>query len=186
MSKQTILWFHIHTYSSFSKKTKVQFSLFLANTVGAKPWPKIINSYLLRDLSLTAVLDDLYFSVEAECFTEQEVTLSQLPAITDIQLFLVSYLLQACKTFSFFFFKIITSMCPPRDFLWLCCLIYVVNLYLFCVGLRRCLSGWPSGTSYSSWRPGIWSNSTTCTVTASPWNYGSSLPPGSRVRIGKK
>lgn len=185
MSKQTILWFHIHTYSSFFLKTKVQFSLFLANTVGAKPWPKIINSYLLRDLSLTAVLDDLYFSVEAECFTEQEVTLSQLPAITDIQLFLVSYLLQACKTFSFFFLNNYQYV-PSQRFslailLNLCC-----YLYLFCVGLRRCLSGWPSGTSYSSWRPGIWSNSTTCTVTASPWNYGSSLPPGSRVRIGKK
>lgn len=76
MSKQTILWFQIHTYSSFSKKRKCGFHCFVANTVGAKPWPKIINSYLLGDLTLTAVLDDLYFLVEAECFTEQEVTLS--------------------------------------------------------------------------------------------------------------
>lgn len=59
-------------------------------------------------------------------------------------------------------------------------------LFIAVIGLRRSVSGWPSGTSYSSWRPGIWSNSTTCTVTAFPWNYGSSSPPGLRVKTGKK
>lgn len=59
-------------------------------------------------------------------------------------------------------------------------------LFIAVIGLRRSVSGWPSGTSYSSWRPGIWSNSTTCTVTAFPWNYGSSSPPGLKVKTGKK
>lgn len=47
------------------------------------------------------------------------------------------------------------------------------------------VSAWLSGTSCSSWRPGIWSSSTTCTATASPWSCGSSWHPGLRVRTGK-
>lgn len=46
------------------------------------------------------------------------------------------------------------------------------------------MSGWPSGTSYSSWRPDTWSNSTICIVTVFQWNYDSSLPPGLKVKIG--
>lgn len=48
MSKNKFIWFQIYTWSSLStaKKKEVWFSLFLANTTGEKPRPKIIPIYL--------------------------------------------------------------------------------------------------------------------------------------------
>lgn len=187
------LWFQIHTNNSlFQQLSKgSEFLLFLANTIGSKPWPKIIDSYLLGEL--TAVHVTLHFLVEALCFCEQEVAvlnrrpLEGLSSFSEKTWHLAISLQSVWELFSRdTFFFVIISTCPQRDVLWAYCLIYVVTPIFFCVGLRRCMSGWPSGTSYSSWRPGIWSNSTTCTVTAFPWSYGSSLPPGLRVRTGEK
>lgn len=47
------------------------------------------------------------------------------------------------------------------------------------------VSGWPNGTSSSSWTLGTWSSCTSSTATASPWSFGSSWRLGLKVKIGK-
>lgn len=131
---------------------------------------------------LTAVHGGLYFLVKALCFSEQEVTaLNRRPPM-------------GLSSFSEKTWYLATSLSAIvhlnhviilKKYYWYMSshklslgLLFNPCCYVHLLGFRWYMSGWPSGTSYSSWRPGIWSNSTTCTVTAFPWSYGSSLPHG--------